>query len=237
MESSRSADLVHQLSRWIESLFETLQTIGNDFTRILEDTLDPTTPIMIDDSTRQMLHHVASRYLTDVDYPDGTGFIFQRTLVPENSTALEWWAREEGRATRKDFVNDPSSPLFYDYEQLEWFRGGFGAEARTIAGPYIDHFGIRDYITTWAIPLMVHKKTVGVVAADLKLATLEQLLLPSLLRARNGRAALVNQTGQVIISSIAHLPSGAIIDSPPEDFELLPLTVKNMELKVLIQPE
>lgn len=234
MEPARNAELVQQLSGWIESIFETLQAIGSEFSTILEDSVESTSSIVIGDSTRRRLYEVAARYLTDVEYPDGTGLIFQRELMPESSSALEWWAREKGQATRKGFVNDPSSPLFYDYEELEWFRGGFGAEARTIAGPYIDHFGVRDYITTWAIPLTVHKKTVGVVAADLKLATLEQSLLPVLLRATNGRAALVNQTGQVIISSIAHIPVGSIVDSPPEDFEILPLAVRNMELKVLV---
>lgn len=237
MEPSRSAEVVHQLSGWIELQFETLQAIGNDFSSILEESLNSTALIEVDDSTRRLLHDVASRYLTDVDYPDGTGFIFQRALVPDNSTALEWWELEDNKTARKDFINDPSSPLFYDYEQLEWFRGGFGSEARTIAGPYIDHFGIRDYITTWAIPLTIHGKTVGVVAADFKLATLERVLLPVLVRATTGRAALVNQTGQVIISSIAHIPSGTIIDSPPADFELIPITVNDMKLKFLVQPE
>ena len=237
MEPSRSAEVVQQLSGWIESLFVTLQDIGTDFSTVLEDSLDSTTPIVIDGVIRRRLHEVAARYLTNVDYPDGTGFIFQRELVPENATALEWWAREDRQAVRKDFINDPSSPLFYNYEQLEWFRGGFGAQARTIAGPYIDHFGVRDYITTWAIPLIVHERTVGVVAADLKLATLEHILLPMLLRAPNGRAALVNQTGQVIISTIAHVPSGTIVGSLTEGFDLLSLTVTNMNLSVLVQPQ
>jgi len=237
MESSHNAEVIHQLSDWIEAGFQTLEEIRLQFAHILDEALLPTAPLRVDEPTRARLFEVAAHYLAEVKHFDGTGLIFQRQLVAEQTSALEWWVREGDGPRRQDFVNDPNSAQFYDYEQLEWFRGGFGAEARTIAGPYIDHFGVKDYITTWTIPLMVHNKTVGVVAADVKIAVLEQVLIPKLLRASKGRAALVNETGQVIVSTIGPFSSGTLVETAPDGYTLLLLPVSEMELSLLVEAE
>src|SRR5699024_6742087 len=176
--------------------------VRSTFANIIEGDVEASPNFNVSPQNRARLYEAARQYFTTNPRADGMGLIFQRDLVAPSSPALEWWIREGDTFRWQKFDNDPSSPLFYDYEQLEWFRGGFGAQARTIAGPYIDYLGVDEYITTWTIPLIVGLETVGVVGMDLKVDTLEKCLIPILRKAPNSRAALVNEGGRVIVSTI-----------------------------------
>lgn len=236
MELMRNAEVVQQCSRWIERVFTSIAEVRTQFVEIIEPYVQQAQPIQIPSTAREQLFQAATQHLERYA-SDGTGLIFQRELVAETSPALEWWIRDGEEVLRQEFVNDPESPLFYDYEKLEWFRGGFGAEARTIAGPYIDYLGVNDYITTWTIPLIVGGATIGVVGLDLKVNTLEKFLMPTLLKASQRRAAVVNETSQILVSTIGPLASGTLVETPPEEYVLLPLEVRDLNLQLLVKAE
>ncbi|OAV51028.1 hypothetical protein A6F49_02650 [Enteractinococcus helveticum] len=217
-------------------VFESISAVGTKFAEIVQPHVDETQSINIASATRKDLFLAAANYLEQ--HPaDGVGLIFQRELMAASSPELEWWIRDGEKFTRQEFVNDPDSPLFYDYEQLEWFRGGFGAEARTVAGPYIDYLGVNDYVTTWTIPFVIHDRTVGVVGIDIKISTLEKVLIPKLLKAVDRRAALVNENKQIIVSTIGPLPSGTLVETVPEGYVVLPLEVDKLDLALLVKSE
>lgn len=234
MELKRNAEVVQQCSRWIEGVFASIVEVRTQFVEIIEPYVQRAQQIEIPAAARKRLFQAATHHLERYA-SDGVGLIFQRDLMAAASPALEWWIREGDEVLRQEFDNDPGSPRFYDYEQLEWFRGGFGAEARTIAGPYIDYLGVNDYITTWTIPLVVHGRTVGVVGLDLKVNTVEKYLIPTLLKATQRRAAVVNETSQVFVSTIGPLAAGTLVEAVPEGYALLPLDVADLELKLLVR--
>lgn len=236
MELKRNAEVVQQCSRWIERVFTSIAEVRTQFVEIIEPYVQQAQPIEIPAAARKQLFQAATHHLEQYA-SDGVGLIFQRKLMSAASPALEWWIRDGDEILRQEFVNDPGSPMFYDYEQLEWFRGGFGAEARTIAGPYIDYLGVNDYITTWTIPLTVHGRTVGVVGLDMKVNTVEKFLIPILLKAAQRRAAVVNESSQVIVSTIGPLASGTLVETVPEGYALLPLDVEDLELQLLVKTE
>lgn len=236
MELARNAEVLQQCSDWVEMVFQSVAEVGAKFAEIVATHVDDTQAINIASATRKDLFLAAVNHLEQ--YPaDGVGLIFQRELMAASSPELEWWIRENDKITRQEFVNDPDSPLFYDYEQLEWFRGGFGAEARTVAGPYIDYLGVNDYVTTWTMPFVIHHKTVGVVGIDLKISTVEKILIPKLIKAVDRRAALVNENKQIIVSTIGPLPSGTLVETVPEGYVVLPLQVENLALTLLVKSE
>lgn len=230
-----TAEITLRLSDWIESIFDDVTQIGSKFAGVIEQYVEKSPKFYVSSSERKRLSKIATDYLTQQPATDGVGLIFQRVIVDPSSPALEWWVRDEDQFRWQEFDNDPSSPRFYDYEQLEWFRGGFGAEARTIAGPYIDYLGVDEYITTWTIPLIVGLETVGVVGMDLKVDTLEKCLIPILRKASNSRAALVNEGGRVIVSTIGPYGSGALIETAPAGYVLKPLNVADMHLQLLVE--
>ena len=236
MELARNAEVLQQCSNWVETVFESIATVGAKFVEVLEPQVHDTQLINISSATRKDLFLTAANHLEQ--HPsDGVGLIFQRQLMAASSPELEWWIREGENFIRQEFVNDPDSPLFYDYEQLEWFQGGFGAEARTVAGPYIDYLGVNDYVTTWTMPFVIRNQTVGVVGIDLKISTVERILIPTLLKAVDGRAALVNENKQIIVSTIGPLPSGTLVETVPEGYVVLPLDVKELDLALLVKSE
>lgn len=235
MDLVRNSNVAQQLTAWAETIFQTIADTRTKFAGILDDCVLESGQFRVSSPARKRLAQVARQHVAECSQTDGVGLIFQRQLVVPESPALEWWIREGDQLRRQGFVNDPSSPLFYDYEQLEWFRGGFGAEARTLAGPYIDHFGVQDYITTWTIPLVIKNRTVGVVGLDLKVDALEKVLVPKLLKASNGRAALVNETGQVIVSTIGPFSSGTLVETAPSGYAFHPLQVENLRLTLLVE--
>lgn len=228
-----TAEITLRLSDWIENIFDGVTQVRTKFVDILEQNAEKSPKFYVSSAERKKLFEIASEHLSARPATDGVGLIFQRELMDPSSPALEWWVRDGEQFHWQEFDNDPSSPRFYDYEQLEWFRGGFGAEARTIAGPYIDYLGVDDYITTWAIPLIVDLQTVGVVGMDIKVDTLEKSLIPILRKAPNGRAALVNQGGRVIVSTIGPYSSGDLIEEAPAGYTLKPLDVADMDLQLL----
>lgn len=237
MGNARGIELAQELSGWILEVFAAVDSFGKQCTDILEPALQASPPFAVSSLAREQLRSIATTQLVADDGPDGAGVIFQRDLMLPSSPALEWWVRFGDDVERQEFVNDPSSPLFYDFEQLEWFRGGFGSESRTIAGPYIDYLGVNDYISTWTIPLVLDNKTVGVVGFDLKIATLEQLLIPKLLSVPNGRAALINETGQVIVGTIGQFSSGALVEAPPKGYVCHRVPVDSLELKLMVEAD
>ena len=230
-----TAEITLRLSDWIENIFDDVTQVRSKFVDVVEQYVEKSPKFYVSSVERKRLSEIATQYLTNQPATDGVGLIFQRELVDPSSPALEWWIRDGEQFHRQEFDNDPSSPRFYDYEQLEWFRGGFGAEARTIAGPYIDYLGVDEYITTWTIPLIVGLETVGVVGMDLKVDTLEKCLIPILRKAPNSRAALVNEGGRVIVSTIGPYGSGALIETAPAGYALKPLNVADMNLQLLVE--
>lgn len=142
----------------------------------------------------------------------GAGVITVPGLLADAAHWLEWWwtgASGQPEALRVNL--DESSPDFFDYTVADWFAGPLGTGGRYAAGPYVDHFCTNEYTITFAAPVRVAGRPIGVAAADLLVGQLERRLVP-LLRAVGHDAVLTSVDGRVIASASPRWAPGERVD-------------------------
>lgn len=233
MTMSLNNKIADAISDWAKQVFALIDMLQPQFAQIIQPQFDGGSVLDISPSARRKLKTIAAQHLVGSSV-DGLGMIFSKDYVADRSSLLEWWVQDRDKIRQQEFMTDPESPLFYDYEQLEWFQGGFSERSRTIAGPYIDHLGVNKYVTTWTTPLILSGKTIGVVGVDLLVETVEKALLPYFLQAKSGKAALVNTSSQVIVSTFGNYPSGTLLETQPDGHILLPITIGELKLQLLV---
>jgi hypothetical protein len=83
-------------------------------------------------------------------------------------------------------------------------------------GPYIDHGGVDDYLVTVSVPVRSNEAFVGIMAADVRVASLEQALSPWLAQG-DGMCVLLNSEGRVLLSNSVRYNVGDVL---PADTDL-----------------
>ncbi|PYI64798.1 hypothetical protein CVV68_20760 [Arthrobacter livingstonensis] len=152
----------------------------------------------------------------------GAGFIAAQGVVSEESGLhFAWWLGPlkdnpmlgtTSAPTRLDLPSREYADYLRDFRALEWYRVPEATGARHITGPYVDHLCTLDYLLTITAPVMSVGAMVGVVGADVQVLRLERDVLP-LLRAVGGPAALVSQSGRVVISMMPSLQVGSLLST------------------------
>jgi hypothetical protein len=130
----------------------------------------------------------------------GTGAAPVADLLADVSLWLQWWTNEPEGAVFLDCDWDPTSPTFYDYPKLEWFREPTTRLEPWTAGPFFDGGATNLHIVTISAPVIVRGAPIGVAAADIRVDRLDGLCRPLLNRVGQ-RAALVSRTGSVVSST------------------------------------
>ncbi|GAA4284208.1 hypothetical protein GCM10022261_17390 [Brevibacterium daeguense] len=232
MTRSEAVEASQVIAAWLDSLFERLEALGDALTAELAECFAGEPPYEVSRKARSQLEVRVGEFLKENPHLDGAGLIFQLALLKPSKAKLEWWVRDGDSYSRQDFILDPDSERFYDYEYLEWFRGGFNSEVRTIAGPYIDHLGIDDYVVTMTVPAYVAGEKVGVAGMDMLMRDVESTLLRMLAPLGQG-AAVLSRHNQVLVGTSGEFSSGVRVSAVPEGYGRIPIKADQLGLSLL----
>ena len=177
MTHSQVEEVARGLATWVEDLLVDLERLESSLSPRLVSDFAGDPPHEVRAKTRRALGKDVADFLEEHPGLDGAGLIFQLSQLKPETARIEWWVRDEEKINRRDFILDPDSDRFYDYEYLEWFKGAFHAGTRTVAVPYIDHLGVDDYLLTMAVPCSVDGVKVGVAGIDILMNDVEAELL------------------------------------------------------------
>ncbi len=156
------------------------------------------------------------------DVVHGLGFMAEPGALADADYWIAWWQRAADGAFDRDYSHqiDPNRDDFYDYVSKDFMKRPRESGEPSAMGPFIDHGGVGDDIVTVAVPVHARGAFVGIVAADLRVATLERALSGWLAQA-DGVCVLLNAESRVLLSnSVAHvvgdlLPGGGGLELTP----------------------
>jgi len=143
----------------------------------------------------------------------GAGFVAAPGVLVDRQFELAWWKRIDGTPDRLIADLDPASEKFFDYTRMPWFTVPRDTGRRHITGPYVDFLCTDDYTLTFTLPVHRGGAFVGVVGADVQVRDVERMVMPHL-RGLDGRAALINNQGRVIVSTNARQATGSLVRDP-----------------------
>ncbi|MFC5337509.1 cache domain-containing protein [Leucobacter denitrificans] len=126
----------------------------------------------------------------------GAGFCGSDLLV-SGGNPLAWWQGPERQLLASSTFGPGQAAI--DLERLEWYRVPRQTGEHHVAGPFVDYLCSNEITLTSTVPLITDRGFLGVACADVLLATVEELLMPSI-RGIEG-AALVNSNGRVVVST------------------------------------
>ena len=231
MTHSQVEEVARGLATWVEDLLVDLERLESSLSPRLVSDFAGDPPHEVRAKTRRALGKDVADFLEEHPGLDGAGLIFQLSQLKPETARIEWWVRDEEKINRRDFILDPDSDRFYDYEYLEWFKGAFHAGTRTVAGPYIDHLGVDDYLLTLAVPCSVDGVKVGVAGIDILMNDVEAELL-RILSPVSG-CAVLSRHNQVLVGNSAQLSTGVRIAVMPPGYSRIPIAVDNVDLSLL----
>lgn len=140
----------------------------------------------------------------------GMGVMLEADALHDRTLYGAWWQRASGgRPVPLPLSYDPCSEHFYDYRRMPWFAGPRHHGRDTLTGPYIDLYGQDMYVLTFARPVFVGERFVGIAGADVALARFERLLVSALLRLPH-EALVVSAEGRVIAANTADWVAGEL---------------------------
>ncbi|TFC26702.1 hypothetical protein E3O25_11605 [Cryobacterium sp. TMT1-3] len=150
----------------------------------------------------------------------GAGFVSAPNFMGWH---LAWWLGGKNAASRGlpaagirhlETVEDPLEESFRDYTALEWWRVPARTGRRHITGPYVDYLCTDEYTLTLTLPVYRGgSELIGVVGIDLSVDQIERDLVPRL-DAGGVAVTIINASGRVVVSTDAHLATGALLRLP-----------------------
>ncbi|MDJ1370088.1 cache domain-containing protein [Gulosibacter molinativorax] len=232
MTSSNVAAVALEIASWFNELFSDLETLGADLTKLVETDFRDDPPYEVTATTSAKLRKRVIEDLAEHTDLDGAGLIFPIELQKPGKARLEWWIRAGREFVRQKFNLDPTSGQFYDYEILEWWQGGYHEERRAIAGPYIDHLGVDDYIVTMTVPAYANGKKIGVAGKDMVMREVETKLLRMLSPLGPG-TALLNRHNSVIVGNTGALSTGILVAQIPQGYARTRIDSPGLDLSLI----
>lgn len=135
--------------------------------------------------------------LDTVDRPlYGAGFCGSDALVSDGNP-LAWWQGPDRHLLASSTFGPGQAAI--DLERLEWYRVPRQTGDYHVAGPFVDYLCSNEITLTSTIPVVIDGVFLGVACADVLVATVEEMLMPSI-EGIDG-AALVNSNGRVVVST------------------------------------
>jgi hypothetical protein len=200
-------DLVPELAAPVERVFAEIGALSDALARQVAACAADDRPVTTADL--HGLRAVADAILGGDGLPVGAGVVLDPGFLADAERYLEWRQRgRDGRPRPLVLDVDPGSEDPYDYPEMEWFRVPHDEGRRMVGGPYFDFRGAERCALTFAVPVSVDGRFVGVAGADIPLSQLEAELLPVLRRIPQ-RAALVNHESRVVTANTPHLATGS----------------------------
>lgn len=154
----------------------------------------------------------------------GTGVIAAPDSLADEPRWLEWWRTSADSDQPQQLTPDldPNHVDGYVYTAAPWFETPRATGGRVIVGPYVDYAGTDEYILTFADPVHVGDRFVGVAAADIRTTDLEERLLP-LLSDAGSQLLLVNAYGRIIASNTPAAIVGCLVNQEQSSGEHVPI--------------
>lgn len=141
----------------------------------------------------------------------GIGIVLGPGTLADRERWIHWFWRPPGRPAERLRVNlDPVSCDGYDYTMTEWYRRGREAGTASLTGPYVDYVCSNEYVVTLTVPIGEGADFVGLAGLDVRVAHLEELLLPGML-GLGATVVVVTAEGRVVSSSSALFPPGTTV--------------------------
>ncbi|MDQ0736548.1 cache domain-containing protein [Arthrobacter agilis] len=219
-----------EIAAWMNALSLDVHRFAADSTALWSDHPHPLS-ITPGDITR--LEALAEAFLGSHDFVVGAGAIFATEAIRSKDGGLEWWIRREHGIEKLEFDLRPGGERFYDYQNMPFFAAANRTGEQTAWGPYVDYLGMDEYILTFSAPIQLEGKFAGVAGCDIRIRTLEAILMPTL-RAIPGNAALLNAGGRVVVgNSGAHLV-GERVRPPADAGRLIPIAVPHLGFSLLV---
>lgn len=142
----------------------------------------------------------------------GLGYMAEVGVLTDAAHWMHWWQRTADGAFDRDYRHqlDAARDDFYDYAARAYLTRPRETGEANVMGPYIDHGGVDDNIVTVSVPVAAGPGFRGVMAADLRMATLEQALAPWLARA-DGVCVVLNAESRVLLSNSVEYIVGDVL--------------------------
>ncbi|MDQ8934541.1 PDC sensor domain-containing protein [Acinetobacter rudis] len=137
------------------------------------------------------------------------------TQIEQDYWTLEWWYKQENQLQQAQFENYQNTQRFLDFRSFEWFQLPAKTQQPYVHGPYVDYICNDAYTITIAYPVMQNNQFLGVIAIDILVATLEQMILPKLKNIEQ-KAVIINQNSRVIASNDVSIRTGTLLKDPPQ---------------------
>lgn len=139
---------------------------------------------------------------------EGAGVIFDPHRIAISEQLIQWQVRRAGGGYEPyGFVYDAESTEYYDFMRLPWFQVPQRTGAPTLTGPYLDYLGVDDYVLTGAVPLTAGGAFAGVTGVDIRVSTLEKIVI-GMSRSLGVPLALVAAGDRIVCSNTAHYLPG-----------------------------
>jgi hypothetical protein len=203
------ASVLADLAVETDRLFAILEDLGGRAGTLLtrDDRLPPTLSVL------SALDGYLVSTLDAESAAAGAGIVLAPGALVDQHRWIHWFWKPPQRPAERLRVNlDPVSYDCYDYTSTEWYRRGREAGAACVTGPYVDYVCSNEYVVTLTTPIGEGAGFVGLAGIDVRVAHLEELLLPRLL-AVDGTAAVVTADGRVVSSTSAGLAPGSTLDA------------------------
>ena len=227
-----TSEIVEGLTAWFTDVYSDL----NDLARGVEQTLET-----VGDRPRLApkdflaVKPAAEAFLGKHRVCEGAGVVIQPGIVGAEG-AVEWWIRATGNTTSRLLVTlTPQTAGFYDFESLEWFRNVVDTGRPTLTGPYVDYLGMDKYIITTTVPFRLDGTVIGATGCDIEIRSLESALMP-LLRRIDADAALVANTGRILLGNSGRFLVGNRVGDLPATARSIDLPVHELGLRLITVP-
>ena len=144
----------------------------------------------------------------------GMGFLPHPDVLPNFS--VRWWYNSGAAATAESPLralavgNQPQAMDFYDTLSTEWWQNAANSSDPVVSGPFVDISGTNAYVVTFSQAVRFDDELLGVVAADVTVATLQALCQNTLLDLPRP-TSVVNHEGMVIATNAGTL-LGSVVD-------------------------
>jgi hypothetical protein len=199
-------ELAAELRFLFDRIVKLLQSMGRQISTSFERPPD----------SRQLTSAVAASVLPSLgkldDVVHGLGFMAEVGVLPDVEYWLEWWQRASDGTFDRDYSHqlDPARDDFYDYGSKAYLTRPKQTGKPSAMGPYIDFGGVDDYLVTVSVPVTSRGVFVGIMAADIRVASLERAVSPWLAQA-DGICVLLNSESRVLLSNSVRYNVGDLL--------------------------
>lgn len=188
-------------ARWVE-LGRRISAVHADLQRAADSTAELPPPARsAQGSPKPVVDALQSVVLDEPELVRGAGLAYAPNLIPDAPLWMDWWdSGDDHHLTFKRHVFNVLSMQYYNYATMPWFTRPRERQAFSLHGPYLDRGGIERITVTASLPVTTPDYAGSVVGADLRVSTLERILLAG--AASTPRWILTTDSGRVLVSTV-----------------------------------